>query len=98
MRVVALEMGFKFGRRVRPGEEFDVDEGEAAPWFAPVGTDAAHAARGRAGRHDAPEPVTLTELTKAATGISGLEHAQRPKAAKPARPTPPAKGSVSDIA
>lgn len=37
MRVVATKAGF-YGTRRRLGAEFDVEEGETASWFHPVGS------------------------------------------------------------
>jgi hypothetical protein len=62
MKVIALNMGFLNGSRIRKGTEFEVPEGAKATWFAPVDTPAATAAKSvKAGRQ---EPKALSQVGK----------------------------------
>lgn len=67
MEVRALEMGFFDGRRIRPGQTFEVPEGTKARWFKPVGEPvkgaekAAEKAAAK-GKGKKAEPATLSEL------------------------------------
>lgn len=60
MKVQATEMGFKFGRRIRKGEEFDVPEGETAAWFIPVD----HVKEQPKAKPKKADPMTLSEMGK----------------------------------
>jgi hypothetical protein len=62
MKVIALEMGFLNGSRVRKGTEFEVPDGTKGTWFAPVESPAAKAAKPvKAAR---PEPRALSQIGK----------------------------------
>lgn len=62
MKVIALNVGFHNGSRIRKGEEFEVADGEKASWFAPVETVATKPAK--AGKGGRPEPKALSEVGK----------------------------------
>ena len=69
IKVIALQAGFYGGQRVREGQEFMVESGEKAKWFAPVASDDAASARAtRAAKEEkdqvANRPVALSELGK----------------------------------
>ncbi len=59
MKVIALETGFHNGQRFRQGQTFDVPDGSAADWFAPLGCESPAAAKA-----PAPTPATLSEMGK----------------------------------
>jgi hypothetical protein len=62
MKVIALNMGFHKGSRIRKGEEFEVADGAKASWFAPVESAGAKAVKPvKAAR---PEPKALSQLGK----------------------------------
>ena len=58
MKVRALEMGFYGNTRRRPGDEFDVPEGVARPWFVPV--EVVGPAKSKASKK--VDPVALSQL------------------------------------
>jgi hypothetical protein len=63
MRVVAIEMGFYGGHRIRPGQEFDALDGDTARWFVPVSSAQAEEAKKQAVKPAMPR--TLSEMGKA---------------------------------
>lgn len=62
-RVVALQMGFLNGRRVRPGTELDVPDDFKGSWVAPVDSPAAEAPKAAA-KGKKTQPVALSEIAK----------------------------------
>lgn len=60
MQVVAYQMGFYGGRRIRAGEEFEVADGDSGSWFGPVGEAPPKAKPARKSR----EPRTFAEIAK----------------------------------
>lgn len=65
VKVVALQAGFYGGGRVREGQEFYVEPGVKAKWFAPVDGEVAKAAK--PAKADKNEPTTLAAADKAGT-------------------------------
>lgn len=84
IKVIALQAGFYGGQRIREGQEFMVESGEKAKWFAPVASDDAASARAtRAAKEEKDQvtnrPVALSELGKDA-GKSFVETVANKKA------------------
>lgn len=59
MKVVALQAGFHGGSLRQPGEEFEVEDGAKAAWFASA---EGAAPKPKAKKESKPEPTTLSEL------------------------------------
>ncbi len=62
MKVIALEMGFLNGSRIRKGEEFEVPDGTKGSWFAPVESPVAKAAK--PAKAAKAEPKALSQIGK----------------------------------
>jgi hypothetical protein len=66
MRVVATQLGFFNGTRVRAGTEFEVPEGTKGSWFAPVEAVVAQKAvkAAKAARETKDVPTALSQVGK----------------------------------
>lgn len=58
MKVVATEMGFVDGNRVRAGAVFDVPDGSTAKWYVPLESAASKAAD----KPKAPKAEALSQM------------------------------------
>lgn len=77
MRVIAKQVGFYNGSRVRVGQVFEVPEGTTGKWFEPVAaeTHKGEKAPKPKAKVKGGEPDTLTDITRA------YEEAATPKGA-----------------
>lgn len=73
MKVVATQLAFYNGSRVRPGAELEVPDGTKGSWFAPLSSPEAKAAK--APKPPKAEPRTLSGMGKpAATTFTDAHH------------------------
>jgi|GEM_PF-1560496 len=76
MKVVATEMGFVDGNRVRAGTVFDVPEGSTAKWYVPL-ESAASKAKPEA-KAKAVKPEALSQMGRDKPKTFTEVHAEKP--------------------
>lgn len=74
-KVKALEMGFYFGRRIRPGETFILKPGQKpGKWMEVIGeVEEPKAKEPKAKKEPAKEPGTFSEISKSMPTPKGAE-------------------------
>lgn len=76
MKVVATEMGFVDGNRIRAGTVFDVPEGSTAKWYVPLESAASKAKS--ADKPKAQKPVALSQMGQDKPKTFTEVHAEKP--------------------
>lgn len=77
MKVVATEMGFVDGNRVRAGTVFDVPEGSTAKWYVPL-ESAASKAKPEAKAVKPVKPEALSQMGRDKPKTFTEVHAEKP--------------------